>query len=68
MSLEVIQLEAENEKLRIENDSLRNALAERNARYWELHEAVSRLYKIIEGENRTGRANPLWRKFQTEAR
>lgn len=59
MSLEVVQLESENEKLRIENNSLRNALAERNAKYWEMCEAVSRLYETIEGENRTGRANPL---------
>ena len=47
------------EELQAENNLLRNALAERNARYWELHEAVARLYKTIEGENRTGRANPL---------
>lgn len=36
----------------VENASLRNALAERNARYWELVAEVERLYKTIEGEKR----------------
>lgn len=38
------------ERLKAENDSLRNALAERNAKYWTLCEAVERLFKTIEGE------------------
>lgn len=52
MILEPITVEAENEKLRADNDALRTQLAERNAQYWELHEAVSKLYKTIEGEKR----------------
>lgn len=47
----------ENDKLAGENTALRNALAERNAKYWELHEAVSRLFKTIEGEKRIARSN-----------
>lgn len=39
-------------ELQVENDLLRTALAARNAQYWELHEAVSKLYKTIEGEKR----------------
>ena len=39
-------------ELQVENDLLRTALAARNAQYWELHEAVERLYKTIEGEKR----------------
>lgn len=45
-------LEKECDRLEAENDSLRTALAARNAQYWELHEAVSKLYKTIEGEKR----------------
>lgn len=52
MSLEVIQLAAENEKLRADNDALRHALAERNAKYWTLCDEVERLFKTIEGEKR----------------
>ena len=45
-------LEEECDRLATECDSLRTALAARNAQYWELHEAVSELYKTIEGEKR----------------
>lgn len=38
------------DRLATENNSLRTSLAARNAQYWELHEAVSRLFKTIEGE------------------
>lgn len=49
-----MQLEGENASLRAENNSLRTSLAARSAQYWELHEAVERLYKTIEGEKREG--------------
>lgn len=41
-------------ELQAENDSLRTALTHRNAQYWELCDAVERLYKTIEGEKRKG--------------
>lgn len=43
------------EKFRAENDALRTQLAERNAKYWELCEAVERLFRTIEGEKREAR-------------
>lgn len=48
---DVSQLRRENERLKAENDSLRTLLTERNAKYWELHEAVERFYKVIAAQN-----------------
>lgn len=39
-------------ELQASNDALRTQLAERNAKYWTLHEAVERLFKTIEDEKR----------------
>lgn len=52
LELDYYAANRDNARLEAENDALRTALAERNAKYWELHEAVSRLFKTIEGEKR----------------
>lgn len=46
------ELAKECRKLEAENDALRTQLAERNAKYWELCEAVERLFKTIADEKR----------------
>lgn len=47
MILEPIALEAENEKLRADNDALRSALNEYRAKYWTLCDEVERLFKTV---------------------
>lgn len=69
MSLEVIQLEAENERLRIENNSLRTTARDYSERYWNLCAEVEQLYRNVCGAvpvrddaelDGTDGAHPAW--------
>ena len=54
---EIEALIAENEKLRVDNDTLRSSLGDSRAQYWNLQAEVERAYNTAMADNSVARPN-----------